>query len=137
MMQVNQLGVERLYSSSPGDPVEGVIGVENSGSAQTLDVLWSFGLIEGEDFSTYGYIISESVYFQELSSTTHETGSFATPDASGTWDLFGVLADDIFFDGSTINISGAQAMGIEPGAWTISGTVGEVGITAVSVGTPT
>jgi len=63
MMQVNQLGVERFYTSSPDDPVEGYIGADNFGSDQTLDALWGYGTLDGETFYFTGIIIDENISF--------------------------------------------------------------------------
>ena len=133
MARINKLGIERLYSSSPGELVEGFINVENNGSDITLDVLWSYGFISGEDFQIYGFVISEGVTFLGQTSWTHRTGSFTTPSEPGTWDLMGVLADDITFDGSTINITGQQAIGTTQGEWTILG-LGGLEVISVGVG---
>lgn len=133
MMQVNQLGVERFYTSSPGDVVEGYVSVSNAGNNQTLDALWGHGVLEGDNFGFYGFAIGEGISFPGLSSSQYLTGTFDTPNTPGTWDLIGILADDITFDGTTINIIGQRAIGVTQAAWTISGAAGDINVTSVGV----
>ena len=133
MVHVNQLGVESLYTSSPGSVVDGYVGVDNSGENQTLDVLWGSGVLEGDNFGFYGLVIGENIFFAGLSSTNYYTGTFATPNTPGTWDLIGILADDITYDGTTISVTGQRAVLVSQGAWTISGAVGGINVASVGV----
>jgi len=120
-MKINNIGAVSLYTSSPGDPVRGYIAVQNDYSSQTVDVFWSYGVYDGvENFSIYAYVIQENYTFQGTSSILYETGSFATPNNPGTWDLFAILADDIYFDGDMLAVVGNRGAKIEENAWTIS-----------------
>ena len=129
---IGKIGLARLYSSNPGDPVRGYIDTENSHTSDiTADVLWGFGVLEGENFGVYGYLIAQ-YNFPQQSSTRWTSEAFATPDAAGTWDLLGVLAEDISVVGDTIEITGVHDMMAVEGAWTISGAA--VGLNILNVG---
>jgi len=129
---IGKIGLASLYSSNPGDPVKGYIDVENSHTSNiTVDILWSNGLIDGENFIIYGYLIA-SHNFPYQASMKWTSGTFATPDMPGTWDLLGVLADDISVVGETIEMTGVHDMMAVAGAWTISGVA--VGLNIINVG---
>ena len=134
-MKIKNIGktkIAELYSSSPGDPVRGYIDVQNDATSSiTVDILWSNGLINGENFIMYGYLI-DSDTFPQQSSMSWTSGTFATPDMPGTWDLLGVLADSISVVGDTIEFIGVHDMMVVAGAWTISGVA--VGLNILNVG---
>jgi len=129
---IGKIGLARLYSSNPGDPVRGYIDTENSHTSNiTADVLWGFGVLEGDSFGVYGYLIASNIFPQQ-SSMRWTSETLATPNMAGTWDLLGVLADDISVVGDTIEITGVYDMMAVEGAWTISGAA--VGLNILNVG---
>jgi len=129
---IGKVGIASLYSSNPGDAVRGYIDTENSHTSSiTVNVLWANGIIEGDNFGIYGYLIAQYTFPQQSSSRwTSET--FATPDMPGTWDLLGVLADSISVVGDTIEMTGIHDMMAVAGAWTIGGAA--VGLSILNVG---
>jgi len=129
---IGKIGIASLYSSNPGDPVRGYIDAENSHTSSIVaDVLWSLGVLEGDNFSIYGYLIASSTFPQQ-SSMRWTSETFATPDMAGTWDLLGVLADSISVVGDTIEITGVHDMMAVEDAWTIGGAA--VGLSILNVG---
>jgi len=129
---IGKIGIARLYSSNPGDPVKGYIDTENSHTSDIpADVLWAFGVLEGDNFGIYGYLITQYTFPQQ-SSTSWISETFATPDMAGTWDLLGVLADSISVVGDTIEITGVYDMMAVESVWTISGAA--VGLNILNVG---
>ena len=122
-MKILNIGPVSLYSSTPGSSVKGYIDVEGTTSDQTVDVLWAMGTYDSGTghFSISGYILDENITFLSFMSIRHLTGTFATPDAPGTWDLLGILADDIRWEGENLIVEGQHGTGaIAENGWTIS-----------------
>lgn len=121
-MKITKIGPISLYDSAPGSPVQGYLTVEGTTSDQTVDVLWAYGNHDAGtgSFSIMGYLIGENVTFSGYMSSQYGTGAFATPEAPGTWDLLGILANNIEFDGTNFIIEGQHSGVYVLGAWTIS-----------------
>ena len=125
-MKIINVGFVSLYSSSPGNAVKGYIGVEGTTSDQTVDVFWGYGTFDlgSSTFSFRGYTLEESITFLGLMSTRHETFAFYTPNDPGTWDLIGILANDIYIEGDNLVVVGQHGSAIvSEDAWTISSAV--------------
>ena len=122
-MKIINIGFVSLYSSSPEDVVKGYIDVEGTTSSQTVDVIWAYGVFDAgtEGFSMHGYALEENITFPGLMSTRHETFVFYTPNDPGTWDLIGILANDIYLEGDNLVVVGQHGSAIiSEDAWTIS-----------------
>ena len=121
-MKIINIGPVSLYASAPGSPVQGYLDVEGTTSDQTVDVLWAYGTHDSgtESFSVMGFVIGKSRTFPGLMSTRYETVSFYTPDAPGTWDLLGILANNIELDGTSFIIEGQHSGVYTLETWTIS-----------------
>ena len=122
-MKIINVGFVSLYSSSPEDAVKGYIDVQNDYSDLTVDVFWAYGTFDSGagTFSFRAYTLEESITFPGLMSTRHETFAFYTPNDPGTWDLMGILANDIYLEGDNLVVVGQHGGAIvSEGAWTIS-----------------
>ena len=125
-MKIINVGFVSLYSSSPEDAVKGYIDVQNDYSDLTVDVFWAYGTFDSGagTFSFRGYALGENVTFSGYSSIRHETFAFYTPNDPGTWDLMGILANDVYLEGDNLVVVGQHGGAIvSEDAWTISSAV--------------
>ncbi len=139
---INVLGVgAEPITSIPGEGFKGLISTQNDYDDQTVDVLWAYGTSDPStsSFSLVSFFIDENITFPGQSSYVYRTPSLTTPDTPGTWDLLGIIAGDISFDGTGIVVVDQHGLGlVAEDAWTISGVPGgNIQIAMVGVGSPT
>jgi len=126
------------YTSSPGDPVQGYITATNNFTSDVVtDWLWAYGSYDAStnNFEIRGYLLLEGI---EISAGATQTTyfypgqSFPTPNDPGTWDLIGIIADDITVTETGVIITGLYDEKIVEDIWTIS-AVAELSITDVGI----
>ncbi len=134
-MKIKNIGTKSLHTSSPGDAVQGYIDVQNDYPSLTADVFWGYGTFDSGtgNFSIVASALEENISFSGYSSIRHETFAFATPNDPGTWDLIGIIADDIYWDGNDLVIVKQHDTAVfSENAWTIS--VGAAELQVLNVG---